>query len=1119
MEFQMKKLFSILVFILSASSIAQLGADAPWMQELMLQKNGVTPTYEEIKAAGESYWQVHDKDAKGSGYKPFMRWVDRAEAYVKADGTLQSALDIQNELQQDLFKNNLVDNSNWVPVGPFSFTATGSWSPGQGRVNTLVVDPNNSNTYYMGTPGGGAWKSTDAGTTWSPITDFLSQIGTSAIAVDPNNSNVVYIGTGDDDAGDTYSIGMLKSTDAGATFNTTGLTFSRGGNISEIYIDPNNSNNIYISSSSGFYKSTDAGTTVTRTFNGNVKDIKFKPGDSNVIYMATLSQFFKSTNQGATWTQITSGLPTNQGRSVIGVSPANSSYVYLLIIDSSAALVGVYRSNDDGVSFSKRDTGTDILESSQGWYDLALEVSPTNAETIYTGCLNVWKSTSGGSSFTKINSWSNSSQAAYTHADIHQIRQFGNELFVLSDGGVYRSTNAAASFTDLTSSAQIGQFYRIAVGKQSSADIAGGLQDNGGFTRSASSWKNYYGADGMESGIDPTDSNIRYGFTQRGGGLYISTNGGNSLSSSINGPEQGNWITPMKTDSRGTIYAGYSMLYKVVGGSFTAVSPAFNSNIDVLEIDPNNDNVIYAAVNEVLYRSIDAGANFISIFNFPENISALEVNANNSSIVYAATRFSDGQVYKSTNQGASFSNITSNLPNLGKNTLVHQALSVDEPLFVGTTVGTYRYDESVGLWESFGNNLPNVNIRDLEINTNDNTLTAGTYGRGIWQTAVQRVAPNTDVKVVELLTNGGDIACGNNAVNIILENAGMTAINSVDINYSIDGGTSISQQTSVSIAPQGTASITIPGLNLTLGTHTIDVIVTTINDYFSNNNEGFIEILSNSSGVVNDLHQFENRAFLTSNEGDPFSAWQRGTASGAVLSSVITGSTNVYGTNISGPYGNNSTSYLYSGCYDLSNATNPVLSFDMAFDIENNWDLLYMEYSIDGGGNWNILGSAADPNWYNSNRFPNNSNCYNCIGAQWTGSSTILTNYNLSLSALNNPTEVVFRYVLRTDQSVTNEGAVIDNFVINGTLSTQSTSLEDMFSIYPNPSAGVFNIAWNAAQEFDYSVYDVSGKKIAARKKNSGTTHQVDLSGVSQGMYFINISTATGSVTQKLIVR
>jgi hypothetical protein len=1115
----MQKLLRFLLLLTCATSMAQLGTDAPWMQELMLRKNGTPPTYEEIKAAGERYWEVHDKDARGSGYKPFMRWVDRAEAYVKADGTLQSALDVQNEIDENLLKNSAVDNSNWVPAGPFTYRATGSWSPGQGRVNTLVVDPNNSNTYYMGTPSGGAWKSTDAGTTWNPLTDFLSQIGTSAIAIDPNNSNIVYIGTGDDDGGDTDSIGMLKSTDAGATFNPTGLTFTRGGNISEIYIDPTNSNTIFISSSNGFYRSTNAGVTVTRTLNANVKDIKIKPGDPNTVYLSTNSQFYRSTNKGVSWTPINSGLPTNQGRSVIGVTPANPNYVYLLIIDGSADLVGVYRSSNSGTSFTKRDTGTDILENTQGWYDLALEVSPNNAETIYTGCLNVWKSTSGGTSFTKINSWNNSSQASYTHADIHQIRQFGNELFVLSDGGVYRSTNNAGSFTDLTSTAQIGQFYRIAVGKQSSADIAGGLQDNGGFSRSAGSWKNYYGADGMEAGIDPNNPDIRYGFIQRGGGLYFTTNGGNSRSSSINGPEQGNWITPMKTDSQGTIYAGYSRLYKVTGGAFNSVSPVFTSNIDVLEIDPNDDAIIYVAVNKALYKSINAGVTFATAFNFPENISAIEINSNDSSIVYAATRFSNGQVYKSTNQGASFTDITSNLPGLGKNTLAHQGLSVDEPLFVGTTVGIYRYNEASGLWDRFGNNLPNINIRDLEINTNDNTLTAGTYGRGIWQTAVNRVAPSTDLNLIEIQTNGGEIGCGSNSVHILVENAGMTTINTIDLNYSIDGGTTIAQQNSVSIAPQSRNSILITGLNLSLGTHIIRVNVTTSNDYFAANNQGVLEFLTNSSGVVNDVHQFETRAFLTSNIGDASSAWQRGAANGAVLGSATAGATNVYATNLSGAYGNDSTSYLYSGCYDLTQAIHPVLSFDMAFDIENNWDLLYMEYSTDGGNNWNILGTASDANWYNSNRFGNNSDCFNCVGAQWTGIETTLTNYNLSLTSLNNPSEVIFRYILKTDGSVINEGALIDNFVITGTLSNLSAPLEDVFSLYPNPSTGIFNIAWNATEEFDYDVYDVSGKRIAARKNNTGSLHVVDLSGVSQGMYFINISTVRGSATKKLMLK
>ncbi len=423
------------------------------------------------------------------------------------------------------------------------------------------------------------------------------------------------------------------------------------------------------------------------------------------------------------------------------------------------------------------------------------------------------------------------------------------------------------------------------------------------------------------------------------------------------------------------------------------------------------------------------------------------------------------------------------------------------------------------MWNTFSNNLPNVNIRDLEINTNDNTLTAGTYGRGIWQTAINRVAPNTDLNLVELQTNGGEITCGNNSISILVENAGMTTINTIDLYYSIDGGTSVLQQNTVSIAPQSTTSIDLTGLNLSLGAHTIRVNITTANDYFAANNQGIIEVLTNSSGVVNDVYQFETRAFLASNIGDASSAWQRGAANGGVLGSATVGATNVYATNLSGEYGNDSTSYLYSGCYDLTQAINPVLSFDMAFDIENNWDLLYMEYSTDGGNNWTILGTASDTNWYNSNRFPTSSDCFNCVGAQWTGTETTLTNYNLSLNSLNNPSEVIFRYILKTDGSITDEGAVIDNFVITGTLSTLSAPLEDSFSLYPNPSTGIFNISCNAGEKFDYNVYDVSGKRIAARKNNTGSLHVVDLSGVSQGMYFINISTATGTVTKKLMVK
>ncbi|MGJ8683174.1 MAG: T9SS type A sorting domain-containing protein [Nonlabens sp.] len=1100
---------------------AQPSADNPWMEQLRKEKSGEL-TYQDIKSAGEAYWATHDKDAKGSGYKPFMRWVDAASAYVKEDGTLQGARDIAQIINQRKGqKSGLTDNSNWNAIGPFTTLGTGSWSTGQGRANTMIVDPNNANTYYLGAPAGGIWKSTDAGVTWSPLSDFLTEIGVSAIAIDPTNSNVIYIGTGDDDGGDSYSIGLMKSTDGGQTWNTTDLTFAGStGNISEVYLDPRDSNKVFVSSNQGFYRSIDGGNTFTRNFPGNVKDIKLKPNAPDTIYLSTSNAFYISTDNGVSFSQPSTGLPSGMRRSVIAVTPANANYVYLLIINNNASLMGLYRSTNSGMTFTRRDNGTDILESGQGNYDLALEVSPTNADLVYTGCLNIWRSFNGGISFSNVNSWSNPSGPSYTHADIHQIRQFGNELFVMSDGGIYRSTSNASSFTDLTAGAQISQFYRIAVSSQSSADIVGGLQDNGGHARSGDQWKNFYGADGMDGGIDPLDSNIRYGFIQSGGGLYFTNNAGNSLQGSINRPsgESGNWITPLKTDSQGTIYAGYTRLYKVQNGAFVSVSSPYGSNIDVLEIDPTNDNIIYMAINSQLYRSINAGVNFVPVAGFPQNITAIEVSNNDNNIVYVSTQFSFGSVYKSTNQGTNFTDITSNLPDLGKNTLASLPLSVDGELFVGTTRGVYKYDDVTTQWITFNNNLPNVNVRDLEINPVDNILTAGTYGRGIWQTSAFAGLPPTDIKLVSLATSNTSVTCSSSDIDVLIENGGTNDINSFNISYSINGGTAVSANYTQTIPSQGQSVVTLTGLNLALGTNDLAVTVSTFNDAFANNNNETTSVLKNNSGVINDVHQFENRDFLTLNEATGAILWERGVPTGSSLNQSASG-TQVYGTNLDGNYPDATIAYLFTGCYDLVGLNNPTLQFEMAFDLEQDWDIMYTEYSTDGGLNWSILGSSTDPNWYNSSRTPNGVDCFNCVGAQWTGTDTTMKTYSYDLSAFSAENNITFRYVFQSDDSVTEEGIVIDNVVVTGTLSNSDIALEDSFKVYPNPSQGNFTLSWNNANEFDYSIYDVTGKLITTKSNNTGEQHQININGVAQGMYFLNITTATGSVTEKLIIK
>ncbi|WP_194851417.1 T9SS type A sorting domain-containing protein [Nonlabens antarcticus] len=1118
------KITTLVFLLLSITATAQFSTDAPWMQNLNVAKSSAEPSFENIKKTGEQYWLQNDTSVAGSGYKSFLRWAERTKSYLKADGTVQSSSEVQeafNSLNIAKTTPNAVspDGSNWSPVGPFNYENTSSWSPGQGTVNTIAVDPNNPNTYYVGTPTGGLWKSIDGGNNWKPLTDHLSQIGVSAIAIDGNNSDIVYIGTGDDDGGDSSSIGMLKSTDGGNSFSTTGLKFnSSTAVISEIYIDPTNSKKVFVASNSGLYVTINSGLTFKKVFSGNAKDIKLQPGDSNNVYLTTNSSFFKSSDGGKSFFQTTTGLPSGISRMVIGVTKADSSRVYLLAVDMGNSLLGIYRSNDAGATFSKTDNGTDIIETTQAWYSLALEVSQTNPDVIFTGCLNIWKSTNGGAGFEKINSWNAPESVAYTHGDIHQLRQFNNELFAMTNGGIYRSTDDATSFTDLTGGLQIGQFLRIAVSPQSSKDITGGLQGNGGFTFSNGTWKNFHGADGMESGINPNNSNIRYSFTQFGLGLHI-TEDGSTLARKIDGPALGNWITPLKTNSAGVIYAGYNKLYKVEGNKFVAVSKSFMGNIDVLELDPINEDIMYVALKNQLFRSTNTGKDFSWIKELPGDITAIEVNNNNNNILYLTTGTVNGKVLVSDNMGADFKDISHNLPRLGKNTLAHLANSADNALFLGTTAGVFKYVDSNNTWVNFSKLLPTVDVRDIEINTNDMIMTAGTYGRGIWQTPIEFVQPMTDVVLKSATTAGGIIDCGSNNITVSLGNMGVNTIDEVTLSYTINDGTAISEKYNLVIEPQGTKEITIENLNLKPGSYQIKITATTAQDEFLSNNFKTIRILQNAPATLDTTYDFEQAVMVTENNGSSEVLWENGIPNGSKLNKSFNNN-KVYATNLNGSYTDQTIAYLYTGCYDLTDTADAQFQFDMAYDLEENWDIFYLEYSIDQGQNWNLLGNEDGDNWYNSNLGSDGSNCYNCPGGQWTGTDTEMKTYATSLENLKGTSSVVFRFVFHSDQSGNQEGVVLDNVKITGkSIEKKPENVSLLYSVYPNPSNGIFKINWKMEVEYSYIVTDMTGKTILQSDSSNDKTTQLDLTDVASGLYFLHVNANGVTDVKKLLVR
>ncbi|MBT8259889.1 MAG: T9SS type A sorting domain-containing protein, partial [Bacteroidia bacterium] len=218
----------------------------------------------------------------------------------------------------------------------------------------------------------------------------------------------------------------------------------------------------------------------------------------------------------------------------------------------------------------------------------------------------------------------------------------------------------------------------------------------------------------------------------------------------------------------------------------------------------------------------------------------------------------------------------------------------------------------------------------------------------------------------------------------------------------------------------------------------------------------------------------------------------------------------------------NSKSYLYTECYNLSNISSPVLKFNMAYQIEQNWDLLYVEYSIDEGNSWLLLGEES-PNWYNSSRIAGDgiaNDCYNCVGGQWTGVNTTISNYQYNLNDFTNESSIIFRFIFHADYAVNFEGAVIDDLVVEGTLSNAEHATNS-FIVYPNPSNNIFNIKFATPTDFNFNIIDITGKTILSRKDidNSQNHFQLNMSNFAPGIYFLKIESNSVYKNKKIILK
>ena len=729
----------------------------------------------------------------GPDLRPYeYAYIKKTYPYYKADSDAYIKAIEQAKFLKESTKNRRL--SKGVSAVPWEFA--GPTNVG-GRVVDIEFDPNNPSIIYAGFSTGGVFKSFDAGNNWLPVFDEQAVLTVGDIAIDPTNSNVVYVGTGEANGGHNNfpGGGVFKSTDAGATWNFLGLEGTTS--IGRIVINPQNTDELYLASvgsyfspnpERGIYKSTDAGLTWNHSLfvsdTTGFVDIIIDPNNPNRL-MATAwervrrpnsshlfgpsSGIYKTIDGGNNWIKITnSTLPnpntTNVGRIGLALHKNNPDIIYSLFTDGYS-IISLYRSTDFGISWTDMDPDDELAQgmSNFSWYFGQVRVHPTNPNIVYVLDVGFMRSTDAG------NTWL-FNFSSELHVDHHALAfSPADPNYVISgnDGGINISTDGGINFSQ-PKKIPATQFYEIGIDYNNPERLYGGTQDNGTnrtIDGDLDNWEHIYGGDGFYVTVDFNNSNIIYAEYQNGG-LGKSTDGGFSWEyalSGIDGSEPTNWSTPviMDPNSSNILYFGTHSLYRTTDGTanWNKVSPQLTDwisgrrlgTITTIAVALTNSNVIYVGTDDAhVWVSPDNGVNWNDISSgLPERwVTRVVVDPSDENIVYATfngLKWRDPQphVFRSTNKGTDWENISSNLPDAPVN-----AFAVDNNysniLYVGNDVGMYVSFDTGQNWEVLGEGLPVLPVGDIKIHPTENYLVAGTYGRSMYKIDLNLVTNTGD---------------------------------------------------------------------------------------------------------------------------------------------------------------------------------------------------------------------------------------------------------------------------------------------------------------------------------------------------------------------------------------
>ncbi len=552
-----------------------------------------------------------------------------------------------------------------------------------GRIGDIAVNPQDKSTFYVAVASGGVWKTTNKGTSFTPIFDNQSSYSIGCVALDPNNPYIVWVGTGENNSQRSvaYGDGVYKSIDGGKSWNRVGLEKSE--HIGKILIDPRNSNVVYVAAQGplwgaggdrGLYKTTDGGGSwecvLKISENTGVSDIAFDPRNPDVIYASSYQRrrhvwtlvnggpeaaIHKSTDGGKNWNKLTNGLPGGElGRIAIAVSPVEPDIVYALI-EATEDNGGFFRSTDRGASWEKRYN----YKNTSAQYYQELFCDPKNPDRVYSMDTYLQVTDDGGKTWRSLGN-------RYRHVDDHALwidPDNTNHLIVGGDGGLYQTYDRGSTW-DYFENLPVSQFYRVATdNSEPFYYVYGGTQDNstwGGPSRTINSggitnedWFLIVGGDGYQARIDPTNPDIVYGQWQYGNLVRYDRKSGEVFyiqPQQEKGEElRWNWDTPLILSSHSPtrLYIAANRLFRSDdrGNTWKAISPDLSRQIDRNKLP---------VMGEI--QSIDAVAKNASTSLYGNSV-ALSESPLNQDLLYVGT--DDGLIQITDDGGQSWTAVKS----------------------------------------------------------------------------------------------------------------------------------------------------------------------------------------------------------------------------------------------------------------------------------------------------------------------------------------------------------------------------------------------------------------------------------------------------------------------------